>query len=89
MNTAYPGSFVLSGRAFVENARQVPGKPRTLVLDVYFWGVPAHEENEIACSLRFFKGDDALVIPDSLYDVVATVTLFFSRSLRMLMMSSL
>ena len=89
MNTAYPGSFVLSGRAFVENARPVPGKPRTLVLDVSFWGPSAHEKNEIVCSLRFFKGDDALVISDGLYDVVATVRFFLTPSLRMLTRSSL
>lgn len=81
MNSAYPGSFLVSGRAYVENPRPVPGKPRTVVLDVYFMGPREREHNEIPCSLRFFRFDDALVIADSLYDLVATVTSFHSLRL--------
>lgn len=72
MNVVRPGSIQLSGRAYVENARPVPGKPRTVVLDVYFFGSPDQEKKEIACSLRFFKGDDA-ILTAGLYDVIATV----------------
>ena len=80
MNAARHGCFQLSGRAYVENARPVPGKPRSVILDVYFFGSPDQEKNEIACSLRFFKGDDAFLIA-GLYDVVATVY-FFENSIR-------
>ena len=79
MNTSSPGSFVLSGRAVVQNPRPVPGKPRTVVLDVSFLAPPEQENKEFACSLRFFKGEEALVIADGLYDVVATVS-FISRT---------
>ena len=73
MNSSCPGSFVLSGRAFVQNPRPVPSKPRTVVLDVSFLAPPDRETAEFACSLRYFKGEEGLVIADGLYDVVATV----------------
>jgi hypothetical protein len=75
MNSARPGSFQLSGRAYVENARPVPGKPRTVVLDVYLFGAPDEENNEITCSLRFFKVEERMIITEGLYDIVATVRL--------------
>ncbi|KAN0140507.1 hypothetical protein V8E53_001716 [Lactarius tabidus] len=76
MNSTRPGSFQVSARAYVENARPVPGKPRTVVLDVYLFGAPDEEEKEIACSLRYFKTEEAMVISEGLYDVVAIVVTF-------------
>jgi hypothetical protein len=75
MNSTRPGSFQVSACAYVENARPVPGKPRTVVLDVYLFGAPDEEEKEIACSLRYFKTEEAMVISEGLYDVVAIVSL--------------
>jgi hypothetical protein len=46
-----------------------------VILDVSFFGTPDQEDNEIACSLRYFKGDEAVVIIEGLYDIVATVHL--------------
>lgn len=81
MLSSFPGSFILSGRALVQNPRPVPGKPRTVVLDVSFLAPPEQESREFVCSLRFFKGEESLVITDGLYDVVATVTLFVAHAL--------
>ena len=75
MNSSCPGSFVLSGRALVRNPRPVPTKPRTVVLDVSFLAPPDREMAEFACSLRYFKGEEGVVIADGLYDVVAAVSL--------------
>lgn len=80
MNSSYPGSFVLSGRAFVQNPCPVPGKPHTVVLDVSFLAPPERETDEFACSLCYFKSEETLVITDGLYDVVATVS-FLSHML--------
>ena len=71
------GSFQLTCRAFAGRAWPVPGKPRSVVLDVVF---PNHNldgtRSDVNCSLRFFKGDEAVVISDEIYDIVTTVLLF-------------
>lgn len=76
MNTARPGNILLSGHAYGENTRTVPGKPRSVILDVYLFGAPDEEDNKIACSLHFFKSDEALVFTEGLYDVMANITVF-------------
>ena len=73
MNTTRPGSFQLVGHAYVKNMQPVPGKPCTIILDGYLFGAPEEENNEIVCSLHFFKGEETLVITEGLYDVMATV----------------
>ena len=80
MNTALPGLFVLSGRAYVENPRPLPGKPRSIVLDVSFLAPPKRNAGEFACSFRYFKSEEAFVIADGLYDIIATVTLLLRYS---------
>jgi hypothetical protein len=77
MNSTRAGGVHLSGRAYVENTRPVPGKPRSVILDVYVAGSRCEEEEGIACSLRFFKGEEAMIIIEGLYDIVATVCSFF------------
>lgn len=78
MNNNLPGMFKLSGCAYVENLRPLPGKPCMVVLDVYFQGLPKDTNDNIVCSLRFFKGKEALLIANSLYDVITSVTSLFS-----------
>lgn len=74
MSTSSPGCFQLLCRPFVGRPRSVPGRPRSVILDVVFRSTtPEDNVNEVKCSLRFFKGSDAVVIADELYDVVATV----------------
>jgi hypothetical protein len=75
MTVARAGSIQLSTRAYVENARTVPGKPRSIILDVYLFGTPDKDNNEIVCSLRYFKGDESSLM-EGLYDIDATVTFF-------------
>ena len=82
MNTALPGLFILSGRAYVENPRPLPGKPRSVVLDVSFLAPPERDAGKFACSFRYFKSEEAFVIADGLYDIVATVTLLLRYSPR-------
>jgi hypothetical protein len=76
MTSGRPGSFQLSSQAYVENARTITGKPHSVVLDVYLLGAPDQENDEIVCSLRYFKGEESLLITEGLYDIVATVTFF-------------
>lgn len=76
MDSARPGNILLSGHAYIENAQPVPGKPRTVILDVYLFGAPDEENNKIACSLHFFKGEETLIIAEGLYNIVAMVLCF-------------
>ena len=80
MTSSSPGSFILLGRAVVQNPHAVPGKPHTVILDVSFLTPPEREMDEFICSLRYFKGEEGVVIADGLYDVVATVSLFLAHA---------
>ena len=86
MNTMTPGNFQLVGHAYIKNVWPVPGKPPTIILDGYLFGAPEEENNEIVCSLCFFKGEETLVIAEGLYDVMATVH-FICRHLTQLLHS--
>ena len=64
----------------MQNPRPVPEKPHTVILDVSFLTPPEREMDEFVCSLRYFKGEEGVIIADGLYDVVATVRLFLAHA---------
>lgn len=59
------------------------------MLNMSFLALPEHEDDEFACSFHFFKGEEAFVIADGLYDIVATVMLLHSHNLLSFLMCTL
>ncbi|KAI9440383.1 hypothetical protein H4582DRAFT_2055781 [Lactarius indigo] len=65
------GAFSLSCRAYLEQPRTVPGKPRTIVLDALVFC--ANNTSPVPCRLRHLNADDSVTVTKTIYDIFAPV----------------
>lgn len=77
MVTPHNGCVHLSCRAWLENARPVPGKPRSYVFDALIYCAKRVNNTCLAaCSLQYYKADDNAVVSDGIYDINAIVVAY-------------